>query len=209
VDLEKSSYTLVAVGAVGVAFTSACYALSPETLALPIASARMAEAVALVDSGARVLSIGGSVGVLADLLFAGAALALLAHRRNAPAAELLGWALSAASAIVFTVVDGMFSRVLVPGPSFVLAKSVFDLLFCAGTFAFASGTVFLFWPQRRRLLGKIALAVGAVGTLSSAAALFGADPRQLVAVPVGLGVVLWGAEMVRRLMTPAAPLLAG
>jgi hypothetical protein len=192
--------TLVA-SALGVAFTSACYALSPVALALPVPSARLAEALAAAGHGAPLLGLGGNVGVLSDVLFAAAALVLAMHARG-PA--VLGWSLGAVSATVFTLVDAMASRSLVAGPSFALAKPLFDVLFTGGTWAFAIATLLVFWPERRRVLGKLGLGVGAAGVVASAAVLFGADLPQAMGLVIASGVLVYALEGLSHLLAGPA-----
>lgn len=187
---ERWPFAFMAVGSAGIAVTSACYALSPPALALPIPPSRWDEAVRIAGEGAhRVLELGGTVGVPADLLFSVAALALAMSGREAH--ERLGWSMAALSALVFTVVDAMAARCLVPGPGFIVAKGLFDALFIAGTFAFGVGTWLVFWSQRARALSKALLAVATLGLVSSLAALVGADIGQGLGISIGAGIVLY------------------
>lgn len=203
----RSAWWLVLGGCLGIGVTSACYALSPEALALPVGLGRVDEALALATRhGTRTLAFGGAVGVPSDLLLAAAALVLA---RNAKGLPSLGWSAIALSALVFTVVDGLAARCLQPGQGFALAKPLFDVLFLAGTFAFGVATLLVFAEQRRAWLAKGLLFVGALGTVSSLATLAGAEVGFMTGISIGLGVALYAvhaAVQLRRaaVLVPAA-----
>lgn len=195
----RGSWLLIFFGSLGIMMTSTCYALSPEALALPVGLARIDEALALAGRG-RVLALGGAVGVPADLFFAAAALVLA---RNTKGLATLGWSMGALSALVFTFADGLAARCLQPGPAFSLAKSLFDITFIAGTFAFGVATLLIFWEHRGTVFGKALLASGALGTLSALATLAGAEAGFMTGISIGLGVTLYAVAAALQLGRPA------
>jgi hypothetical protein len=200
--LERWAWAFILTGAVGITLTSACYALTPAVLALPIPPEQLSDALAVAGrpGGGRLLAIGGTIGVAADMIFGAAALVMALKARDLP---VLGWALGAVSAFLFTVVDAMAARALSAGPAFPGAKALFDLLFIGGTFSFGVATLMVFWEQRGSTLGKLLLAVGMLGLVSALGGLFGAPLGQPMGIAIGVGVTLYATHAAKRVFRPS------
>jgi hypothetical protein len=229
---ERCGGLLVALGSAGVAITSACYALSPASTALPVVESRIPEALADAAGGASTMWAAGTAGMIGDVLFATGAVVLAMHaletRRPVAAA---GWTALAISNLVFVVVDALVGRVLVPmaqldttGLSFHFAKRLFDALFVIGTFAFGVGSLLALVPgslapdaRRWRLLTPSATILGAGAIVAAVLCLFGADLGQVLGLAITAGSLLFtivGVQLAQsaapatRRLVPASPPLA-
>jgi len=193
----------VVVGALMIALVSALYAASPTAATMPVAAARLPEALAALraSEGVQLWWI-GAVGLTGDVVFAAAAMmvAFGLVLRGQPL-KAAGWLGIALGNIIFVGVDALvgrtFANVTSIGASeavFVAAKSFSDALFISGTFAFGAGALLLFAPAlvrgesfSSRAISLPGLGVGVLGTGAALICLFGADAGQLLGLAIALG----------------------
>lgn len=194
----------VAFGALGIVFTSACYALSPVAAALPHPTVP-GDAIAETLRGAFTMRLAGVVGMPADVLFAaGAALVAWRALSESRPGLALGWALAGFASLVFVVVDGLVGAVLPDvardaPQSYLGFRRLFDALFASGTLAFGVGALLVALGSTRAhasMPWRAATTIAAIGALVSAPAFFvGIDSAQGLGLSIALGSVAfawWG-----------------
>ena len=185
------------VGAAGVVVTSLFYGLSPPEAAMPVAPLDLKAAIAGAQRGAATMYAAGLVGVPADVVISAAGLLLgTVEQARGRGFASMGWFLIAVSTVLFAVVDALVGFVLPRTAAggeqaFLVAKSLFDVLFLAGTATFGLGAVFAAAPHVAgtgslpRLLAVAALIAALVALLGGLTGLFGigVNPHLL-----GLGI---------------------
>jgi hypothetical protein len=197
----------VTLGAVMIAIVSILYATSPTAATMPVAAARLPEALeALRTSDGMQLWWIGVVGLTGDVIFAaGAMMVAFGLVLRGHPIKATGWLGIALSNIIFVSVDALVGRTFVTAAStsaleagFVAAKSLSDALFISGTFAFGAGALLVFGPALIRsetLLSRaISFLGGSVGLLGVGAAvicLFGADAGQLLGLAIASGSAIF------------------
>jgi hypothetical protein len=193
----------VALGAGMIAIVSGLYATSPTAATMPVAMARLPEALEALraSDGTRLWWI-RTIGMTGDVVFAAASMmvtfGLVLRGQSIKAAGWLGIALSN---IIFVGVDALVGRTFVnatSGAGFVAVKSLSDALFISGTFAFGTGALLLFGPALIRrgtllssLISSLGAAVGLLGASAALICLLGADAGQLLGLAIAAGSVIF------------------
>lgn len=185
----------VAVGALGVVVTSALYTLAPPRAALPMPNPALTDALRDMIVGQAFMVAAGTVGVVADVIFAAGALVVMVFRRPAGLrVEPLGWAWVAISNLIFVTVDGLSAGVLTQlaaldgaAATFAGLKRVFDMLFIVGTIAFGCGGLAVLWSE---LLAKVSVLPKPLVWIGVAVALAGLGSSLLYFANVNLAPVI-------------------
>jgi hypothetical protein len=188
------------VACVGILGVCASYMLSPQdavTLTRPFDfEAARAGAV----QGAVPMRAASAFAIPGNMLFAAAAFRFASARGRRREVEALGWWLAGLSGAHFTVVDTMVGLVLPPlagSPdtgAFLLAKTLFDMLFVAGTFVYGLGAVLV----SRAKVGGAALSLGlflagALCCVASGGCFVGAPFGRFMGLGILLATVAFGA----------------
>lgn len=195
---------LLALGSLGVVVASVFYALSPVAAALP-AGPDLTAAMAGSLAGRFTLTIAGSVGIIADVLFVAGCLLLMTFREPVGLAlERAGWALGALSVTVFVFVDALSAAVLSPVaelgmPAYAGFKLFYNLLFVLGTLVFGLSAPAILageWkaekPVLPRWLSGVGIATGIVALVAAAPAFVGVALPQVIGIAIALGSIVFG-----------------
>jgi hypothetical protein len=196
---------LLAVGSIGVVVTSVFYALSPVAAALP-AGGDILAALEGSLAGRVTLTLAGSFGIVADVLFAAGSLLLLIYREPAGLAiERVGWVLGALSVVIFVFVDALSAGVLsvVAGlgvAGYLGFKLLYNILFVLGTLVFGLSAPALFAGELMaassvlpRWVSAAGLAAGAVGFVAAAVWFAGVALPLVIGLSIALGSCVFAA----------------
>lgn len=216
ISILKAGGAATALGSLGVAVTSALYALSPPAATLPTQPFDRAAALAGAVAGSRTMHAAGTVGIFSDIVLAvGVLLVALELARRGRGVSAAGWIAIFMSVVVFTFVDAMVGYVLGPlaalgdgAGAFAGFKHLFDVLFLLGTTAFGAGAMLALTSEVQSaapIASRSVVLAGALGGLAAvlaAAACFAGLPLELgVGISIGLGSAVFaviGAQIMLR-----------
>jgi len=192
--------TLLAVGALGVIVTSACYGVAGPQAALPGGMASVDAARSATAAAAGWMRAAGLFGMPSDVLLAVGGLMWAATKRHDGLA-FAGWLAMAMAGALFIVVDAMVAFVLpaaaVHGDAaYVGVRALFDVLFAIGGWAAGLGALAAAWhaqaPEYRwRATLWLMRGSGALCLLANSAYLLGLPGAPLI----GPGIALFAVAL--------------
>jgi hypothetical protein len=203
-SLVRQAGVALALGSAGVVATCVFYGLSPPAAAMPISPLDLQAALAGAVRGRATMYAAGLAGVPADVVISAAGMLLgMLEAARGRGLSAMGWLLIAISTILFAIVDSLVGFVLPPlavagDPGFLAAKSLFDVLFLAGTATFGAGAVLALLAHVSgagaipRVLAAPALLVGLVALGGGLAGLLGVSVNpHLLGVGIAGGAILF------------------
>lgn len=196
---ERLAAKLIGVGAVGLVFTSLCYAVAGPEAALPGGSTSVAAAREATAGAAGWMRMAGLIGMPCDVLLAvGAVMVVMTKRGEGAALAIGGWLSMSIAGALFIVIDAMCAFVLAPaalsGEGYAGLRTLFDVLFAIGTWATGLGALAAAassrWPEFRWGAVRWAMRVaGVVGLAASSAYLLGLPGVPLIGPAIALTAV--------------------
>jgi len=212
-SLGRVAAALLALGALGIVATSACYAMAGPVAALPGSGGPSYSALQLATAqGAGWMRAASLFGLPSDILATvGAAMMATTRRGRGAALAGAGWLAIALASLLFVSVDAMVGLVLptvsaMPdsAAAYTGLRALFEALFGIGTWAVGFGLVaatwHTHWPEfKSRTLLWFSRVAGVLSMVSAWAFFYAWPLQRLMGIAVALsavalvviGVVAW------------------
>jgi hypothetical protein len=217
---DRLAAALLVIGAAGVIVTSAFYVLSGPVASLPGGAAGGMEAArAATAHAAGTMRAASLFGMPSDVVFTvGGLMFAASKRRQGAALAYAGWLAMGISGILFTIVDAMVGHVLPAAAAagdaaYVGARSLFDVLFAIGGWAFGVGALAASWSAqsreyRWRAAAWLMRVSGVLGIVANTGWLLGLPGAPLIGPAIALGataVLVMAASIARDPEARVAP----